>query len=158
MSNIEERKFYFIKSNYFKMFGLNMMQNKEKSKRPCYFCFYDEKDKDILWFIPVSTKVEKYKKIYEEKKKKLKNVYNFVFGPLHGKDAVFLIQNIFPTTKEYIIEKYITENKDVVISKKLADNIINQAKIVISMANKGINISFNDIVNIKKQLLENKKY
>lgn len=30
-----------------------------------------------------------------------------------GKSAVFLIQNIFPTTGEYILEKYITENKDV---------------------------------------------
>ena len=41
--------------------------------------------------------------------KKLKSVkrpvYNFVFGNVLGKKAVFLIQNIFPT-----IEKYIEKN------------------------------------------------
>lgn len=40
-----------------------LMKNKENgNKRPCYYCFKSEKYDDIIWFVPVSTKVEKYQK------------------------------------------------------------------------------------------------
>ena len=43
------------------------MQNKENgNKRSCYFCFNDPKNEEIIWFVPISSKVEKYKIIYEE--------------------------------------------------------------------------------------------
>ncbi len=35
-----------------------------KKKRPTYFTI---KDNDILWFIPLSSKVEKYQKIIDKK-------------------------------------------------------------------------------------------
>ena len=45
-----------------------LMKNKENgNKRPCYYCFKSEKYDDIIWFVPVSTKVEKYQKIYNKK-------------------------------------------------------------------------------------------
>ena len=101
---IEDGKFYFIKDEFFYVcqdYGL--MENKDgETKRPCYFCFRDRKNKEIIWFVPISTKHDKYKKIYENKKIKSgdKPVYNFVFGNVLGKKAVFLIQNIFPTTEK----------------------------------------------------------
>ena len=43
-----------------------LMENKDRgTKRPCYFCFRDRKDKEIIWFVPISTKYDKYKKIYD---------------------------------------------------------------------------------------------
>ena len=59
---IEEGKFYFIKQEFFDVFNeYNLMQNKENgNKRPCYFCFRDRKNKEIIWFFPISTKYEKY--------------------------------------------------------------------------------------------------
>ena len=59
------------------------MINKENgSKRPCYFCFKDRQDNEIIWFVLISTRYEKYKKIYDAKKIKngKKPIYNFVFG------------------------------------------------------------------------------
>ena len=45
-----------------------LMKNKENgNKRPCYYCFKSEKYDDIIWFVPVSTKVKKYQKIYNKK-------------------------------------------------------------------------------------------
>ena len=35
-----------------------------------YFYFKSKKNEKIIWFIPISTKVNKYKKIYENKIKK----------------------------------------------------------------------------------------
>lgn len=93
------------------------MKNKESgTKRPCYFCFRDKYNRDIIWFVPISTKYEKY---LNTKKQKQHKIYNFVFGEVVGKKAVFLIQNLSPTTENYILEKYITENKDVEISSNV---------------------------------------
>lgn len=123
---IEDGKFYFIKDKFFEVFkDYGLMVNKENgSKRPCYFCFKDRQNSEIIWFVPISTKFEKYEKIYEKKKAKSgkKPVYNFVFGNVLGKKAVFLIQNIFPTTLDYIEKKYTNSNKGVEIPKIIKEN------------------------------------
>ena len=42
-----------------------LMKNKENgTKRPCYFCFRDRKNKEIIWFVPISTKYEIHQKIH----------------------------------------------------------------------------------------------
>ena len=157
---IEDGKFYFIKDEFFDTFKkYNLMINKENgNKRPCYFCFRDRKDKTIIWFVPISTKYEKYKKIYKNKKVKSGNrpVYNFVFGNVLGKKAVFLIQNIFPTIEKYIEEKYTNSNKDVEIPKVVKDEIIRTSLRVVRLAEAGINIPFYNIIEMKNILLKNK--
>lgn len=56
------------------------------------------------------------KKFMKKKAKSWKKpVYNFVFGSVLGKKAVFFIQNIFPTTLDYIEKKYTNSNMDVEI-------------------------------------------
>lgn len=54
---IEEGKLYFIKDEFLKKYGekYNLMNNKlEKGiKRPTYFCFRDNKEENILWFVPI---------------------------------------------------------------------------------------------------------
>ena len=156
---IEDGKFYFIKDKFFDVFKeYGLMINKENgNKRPCYFCFRERKNKEIIWFVPISTKYEKYKKLYEIKKAKVgkKPVYNFVFGKVLGKKAVFLIQNIFPTTEEYIENKYVNSNIDVEIPTTVRDNIIVTSLRVVELAEKGINIPFYDIIRMKNTLLKN---
>ena len=50
------------------------MKNKENgNRRPCYFCFNDSDNPEIIWFVPISSKVDKYKKLYDDKKKKYKD-------------------------------------------------------------------------------------
>lgn len=153
---IEDGKFYFIKDDFFELFKeYKLMGNKESgTKRPCYFCFKDKYNENIIWFVPISTKYEKYMKIYEYKKQKQNKVYNFVFGEVVGKKAVFLIQNIFPTTEEYILEKYVTENKDVEIPLRVRNKVIAYARQVIKLAEYGKNISFYNINEMKNILLK----
>ena len=154
---IEDGKFYFIKDEFFDVFkDYGLMLNKENGKkRPCYFCFRVKYNKEIIWFVPISTKYEKYKNIYDNKKLKSGNrpVYNFVFGEVVGKKSVFLIQNIFPTTEEYILEKYITENKDVEIALNVRNKVIAYSRQVIMQAEQGINIPFYNILEMEKLLL-----
>lgn len=157
---IEDGKFYFIKDEFFDIFKkYNLMTNKEDgNKRPCYFCFRDRKDTKIIWFVPISTKCEKYKKIYDKKKLKSgkRPVYNFVFGNVLGKEAVFLIQNIFPTTENYIEKKYTNSNKDVEIPTIVKEDVITTSLRVVALAENGVNIPFYDIIEMKNILLEQK--
>ena len=52
---------YHIKDDFFDIVNdENLMTNHERGKkRPTYFTI---KEKNILWFIPISSKTEKYKK------------------------------------------------------------------------------------------------
>ncbi len=149
-------KFYFISDNFIEKYGTkyNLMKNKETgTKRPCYFCFRDKTDTHIIWFVPISKQYEKYKIIYENKKQKIhREPLNFVFGIVKNSPAVFLIQNMFPTTEEYIEEKYQVKNNDITISKPLQKEIIEKAENVLRLESKGIHISFSNLVDLKKEL------
>lgn len=108
---IIEGKLYFIKDEFIEKYNpkYHLMENKETdTKRPTYFCFRDKIDKNILWFVPMSSKYDKYLKLYNDiKSKKGIEPNNFVFARnLAGKKAVFLIQNMFPTLEKYIEQEY----------------------------------------------------
>ena len=58
---IIEEKLYFIKDEFIKKYNpkYHLMENKELgTKRPTYFCFIDKVDKNILWFVPMSSKYQ----------------------------------------------------------------------------------------------------
>lgn len=156
---IEEGKFYFIKNEFFELFkDYKLMENKEGgNKRPCYFCFNDIENKEIIWFVPISSKIDKYRTIYENKKKTRRKVYNFVFGKVLGDEKAFLIQNIFPTRQEYIESVYKNKMQDVKITESLKREIIETSINVIKLAKKGINIPFYNIIDMKEVLLKSKK-
>lgn len=155
---IENGKFYFISNEFIKEYGAkyNLMENKETgNKRPCYFCFKDKTNENIIWFVPISKQYKKYKTIYEKKKEKInREPLNFVFGIVKDENAVFLIQNMFPTTPQYIEEKYQVKNNDVTISMPLQKEIIEKAESVLRLEAKNIHIAFSDLINFRKELLD----
>ena len=138
-----------------------LMQNKEKGrKRPCYFCFKSKENDKIIWFIPVSTKIEKYKRIYENKiQKQIKlgkkpSIDTIIFGNVANIYSTFLIQNMFPVTEQYIESKYIKNKVAIKLSNKLEKEIIEKATKVLNLYNHGMkNIIFPNIDKILKQLL-----
>ena len=156
---IENGRFYFISNEFIKKYGnkYNLMENKETgNKRPCYFCFEDKTNKNIIWFVPISKQYKKYKSIYENKKQTIhREPLNFVFGIVKDENAIFLVQNMFPTTQEYIEEKYQVRNNDVTISVPLQKEIIEKAESILRLENQGIHIAFSNLINFRKELLNN---
>ena len=155
---IEDGKFYFISNDFMQKYGAkyNLMANKETgTKRPCYFCFKDKQNSNIIWFVPISKQYEKYKAIYDKKiEKSKKKPLNFVFGTVKDYKATFLIQNMFPTLEKYILEKYILDaDNDVTISGYLQNEVIRTAERVLKLSNNGIHIAFSNLVEFKKELL-----
>ena len=107
---------YHIKDEYFELAkDKKLMKNHENGNtRPTYFCIKNENSK-ILWFVPMSSKVEKYKKLQEQKIRKNGVCDTIVIGKYKRKDAVFLIQNIFPITEKYIDHIDTTRNKAITV-------------------------------------------
>lgn len=156
--------FYFIKDSFFDLIDdSELMQNKENgNKRPCYYCFKSKEYDSIIWFIPVSTKIDKYQKIYDKKlQKQIKlgktpSIDTIVFGNVANTYSAFLIQNMFPVTEEYIESQYIKNKVAIKLSNKLQNEIISKAIKVLNLYNHGMkNIVFPDIDRILGQLLEN---
>ena len=156
---IEKGKFYFVKDIFFKVINdKSMLLNKDNgNKRPCYYCFKDKDNQNLIWFVPISSKIEKYKKIYNYKLNKFKTVDTIVFGKINNDERAFLIQNMFPVTEKYIETKYIRNNKDVVITYSLRKEIEQKANYILKLAELGKNVVFTDITKIKRRLIEDIK-
>ena len=138
------------------------MQNKENgNKRPCYYCFKSKKYDNIIWFIPISTKIDKYKKVYNNKiEKQLKlgkkiSVDTLVFGKVANTFSAFLIQNMFPVTKQYVENQYLKNKVPIRVSNRLQTEIIYKANKVLNLYKHGMkNIIFPNIDRILEQLLK----
>ena len=156
--------FYFIKDSFFDIVNdPELMQNKENgNKRPCYYCFKSKSYDNIIWFIPVSTKIEKYQKIYNNKiEKQIKlgkrpSIDTIVFGNVTNIYSAFLIQNMFPVTKEYVESQYMKNKVPIRLSNKLQTEIIYKANKVLNLYKHGMKkIVFPNIDRILELLLKN---
>ncbi len=63
---------YHIKEEFFDMIqDKYLMSNKENGNyRPHFYVIQDRKNPALYWMIPISSQIEKYKKIVESKKKR----------------------------------------------------------------------------------------
>jgi hypothetical protein len=152
---IEKKSFYFIKSKYFRFINDPFLSgNKEDGNyRPCYLAIIEENE--LIWFVPISSRFEKYKKIYDYKIKRYGNCDTIVLGEVLGRKCAFLVQNLFPTTKEYILKQYIQKHNGVpvTISELLSQELLLKCKKIIAMVRNGAkNIVFTNIIEIEHKL------
>lgn len=140
---IKEGYVYHIKDDYFKIANdKNLMQNHEgKSSRPNYFCIKNDND-ELLWFVPMSSKIEKYNKLIDYKTKKYGKCDTIVIGNYRGKNHAFLLQNIFPITYKYIDHIDTVNNKAIPVAKETRKIILNKIKRIFKLKEKRNKINF----------------
>lgn len=128
---------YHIKDEYFEFVKDDkLMKNHENGNtRPTYFCIKNTNSK-ILWFIPMSSKVEKYRNLQKQKIEKNGVCDTIVIGKYRRKESVFLIQNIFPITEKYIDH---------------IDTVRNQAVAVVEGTKKEITYKVSKIFKLKSK-------
>ena len=144
---------YHIKDEFFdRVNDKGLMINHENGKaRPTYFTI---KDKDILWFIPLSSKINKYKPIVEQKNKKYGSCKSIMISEIVHKPSVILIQNAFPTLEKYIDHPHTENGAPVRVPDNLKKEILDNFKSLIAMKKRGRNLFFTDIDKIKEMMLE----
>lgn len=144
---------YHIKDEFFdKINNKGLMINHENGhSRPSYLAI---KDKKILWFIPLSTKVDKYKNIIEKKKQKYGSCKTILIKKIAGREQVILIQNAFPTLEEYVKSKHTIDGKNIKISSAVQKEILDDFQYMLSLKKNGLNLFFTDIDKIKQIILK----
>ena len=127
---LKEGYVYHIKNTYFELVKDDkLMKNHEgDSTRPNYFCVKMEND-NILWFIPMSSKVEKYEEIIKDKMQKYKKCDTIVIGNYRGRDNAFLIQNMFPIINKYIDHIDTVQGKALQVPSETRKLILDKVKI-----------------------------
>jgi len=153
-------KFYFLTDDYFIDFpDENLMRNSEKINgeihdRPCFYSFLDNKT-NVYWMIPFSSKVLKYRKIYNDKITRYGKCDTIIFGEILGHAKAFLIQNMCPVIPKYIQNEYIDKNSNtpVKVNGIFDKEIISKAKKVLSLQRKGNKLIFPDVLTIEKALI-----
>ncbi len=119
-------------------------QNKKDGERPFFACFQDNKNKDIYWCIPISSKVDKYKKILE------KHPNAGVITKLYGdKNSVILTQNVFPIHKKYIKRQFILNGCHFkILDKSLKKSILKKARYMRSLLMHNKHYYSDEIINL----------
>jgi len=115
--NLNKHFIYKIKDNYYEDFPDPNLKNNKGESRPNYFVFEGD-NKDILWFIPLSSKVEKFERIIRDRETMGKPCDIAYICNVGSRKQAFVIQDMFPVTKDYIKEEYIVNNNPY----KLVDN------------------------------------
>lgn len=99
--------------------------------------------------IPISSQVEKYKKIVESKNRKYGKCNTIIIGKFAGKENAFLIQNTFPIIAKYFDHIHTIENKPVTVHNELNRILIENLNEVLAMNNRGIKLMFTDGAKIR---------
>ena len=121
--------FYIIKDEFFEYVSDPYLKMNKSGNRPHYYCF-KEMSSEIYWMIPLSSKVEKYRKIIA------KIIYNkkpcdilYIVKLDDDRESVFLIQDMFPIVDKFIEREYmICGNHMVITSDKVKKCIEKKAR------------------------------
>ena len=152
IAKLLEGNLYFVKNDFFRIMNDNnlMLNHGEKSNRPLYLAI---KDKNIIWLIPLSSKVDKYKKIINNRKRKYGKCDSIIIEKILGKESAILIQNTFPCYKVFIDHCYITNNgKKAHIPSRTQKRIKTKLEILFSLKKKGINLFMSNVDLIIEKL------
>lgn len=157
MTNPATYGLYTIKDQYFWDFKRPFWMDNKNERRPYYYLL---KDKDgVLWVIPLSSQIENYaKKIKRvEEKRGAKNCLYYHIAPIASVERVFLIGDMFPISEDYIKAPF-TINKRHYISKnkKLNASVYSKAMRFLKLIEQGTIKSRNDIMGIKRILINRK--
>ena len=134
-----EKGFYIVKDKFFKDMNDPYLKGNKEANRPHYYCFKDE-GTGLYWMIPLSSRIEKYKKIMSKKIASGKPCDILHIIKLdNDKESVFLIQDMFPITEEYIERKYTIGNNHLTVTSEHSALVIEKkAKKVMNMLKKGV--------------------
>lgn len=149
---------YHIKDEYFeKAKDQMLMQNKENGTyRPTFYCFKDEKT-SLLWMVPLSSRIDKFKTLHDKQVEKYGKCITIVLGEFDGKDAAFLLQNMFPITEYYLDHIHTRNNNPVPVKHSILREINTNIKRIRQLHARGRKVVFPNISRLEKIMLDELK-
>lgn len=158
----EENHLYFIKDEHFAKYSKYKLfyspRTNEKKDRPHFLCFKNKNN--VYWVIPLSSRVTKYKKVYDKEILKHRRSLKFHFAKVSGIENAFLIQNAFPVASYHIKKEYMKDNKSVLLENQSDINEITQKlKSYLYQLSKGVVFYDNqpDVLALEKEIIQDVK-
>ncbi len=149
--------FYTIQDKFFEDMPDPYLKGNKAGNRPHYYCFEDT-NTGIYWMIPLSSRIDKYRKIMEKREKAGKPCDILHIVKLdNSRESAFLIQDMFPITEAYIEREYtIAGNHLMLTSEHTAKEIEQKAGKVMGMLKRGIRFTPTqpDVMAILEKLKE----
>lgn len=154
----QEGYVYHIKDEYFeKVKDDKLMQNKENGTyRPTFYCLRDKKT-SLLWMVPLSSRVEKFQVIHDNQIKKYGKCLTIVLGEFDGKNAAFLLQNMFPITERYLDHIHTRNNNPVPVKHSIHQAVRTKMKQIRQLHARGKRVVFPDISRLEQLMLDELK-
>lgn len=145
--DVEAGRAYHIKDEFYTLVkDESLMKNKENGNyRPHVFMLPDSNVAGLYWAIPISSRVEKFKEIYNEKLEKYGRCDTIEIAQFAGEERAYLIQNMFPVIERYVDHEHTVDNIPVRIHDGLKDILETKMNRVLSLHKKGISLVYTDI-------------
>lgn len=152
---IVEKCFYHIKDDYFALAcDPLLMANKENGRfRPNFLALRDPSSDGVFWMVPVSCKVEKYKKIVDEHTRRYGESVRIVLWRCDGRDAAYLIQNAFPVTAAYIDHPHISGGMPLCMNDSSGQKIERAFLRCMNLHKRGVRVFFSDVDRLYNLML-----
>ena len=151
--------FYIIKDRFFEDMPDPYLKGNKAGNRPHYYCFEDNAT-GIYWMIPLSGRIDKFRKIIEKKEHVGKSCDILHIVKLDdSRESVFLIQDMFPITEEYIEREYTIAGNHLMLTSEHTAKVIEQkARKVLGMLKRGVKFmpTQPDVLSILEKLKQNK--
>lgn len=130
--------FYIIKDSFFDKVNDSYLKGNKEGNQPHYYCLEDSDG--LYWMIPLSSRVEKYRKIMDKKAREGKPCDIVHIVKLDDdRESAFLIQDMFPITAEYVEREYtIAGNHLMLTSEHSVKEIETKAKKVMALLKRGV--------------------
>ena len=133
--------------------GNHKSSGTRRKDRPYFFIFEDQRT-GLYWMIPVSSRVWKYKPIYESKLRKTGKCDTIIIAKIQGQERVFLLQNMCPVTIRYIENEYMDENSNPIVLDRATENLLKmKGRLILSLYKRGYHVIFPNVAEIEKKLL-----
>ena len=157
LMKIQSGFFYHIKDSFFEeVKDSTLMSNKECGNyRPHFLAIKDSHNPLIFWMVPVSSKCDKYRKVYDQQVLKYKKCTKIVLGKCGGWDAAYLIQNAFPIIEDYFDHIHTSQGRPLASHASTAKYIVENLNYNLRLHEHGIPLFFADIDRLYT-LMENK--
>lgn len=154
MEDIKKSGLYIVSDEFFKKYPNKRYMDNKGENRPHYYAIADKAG--ILWLIPLSSRVEKYKRLIQENEARhgAGKCVHYVVAPIYGKERAFIICDMFPVLPKYILRAYKVNNTPYILqNKNIRKNIEEKANAYLNMVERGVLHSPLNIMNVKKKLL-----
>ena len=154
---MEVRGFYIIADKFFEDFPDPYLKGNKFESRPHYYCLSG--GNGLYWVVPTSSNHQKYQSIITRRSALGKPTDFLHIAKLdNGKLTAFLIGDMFPVTKNYVLREYtFCGNHLKVTSDNLAHEIKRKAKIILGLIKLGYKFSPTqpDVLKIEQRLIAN---